>query len=390
MKLGQVFDPRNNALNAWRLVLAISVILWHSWPLAGYQMDYEPAARLMSELGVDGFFTVSGFLITGSWLRRPRLRDFWVARVLRIFPGLWVCLIITAFVIAPIGVLLQGGSPGNLLHSSGPVQFVLNNAILNDHYASIDGTPNNVPFPGSWNGSLWTLAFEVLCYIAVCVLGVVGLLKRRWTIPILFVLALCWSAYVSYPTLTLQTWPQVLARFAVVFFAGALLYQFKDVIPAKWSLVAVSVAIVVVSGVLQNYRVVAAIPLAYAVITSGALIKTRRLNLRNDLSYGVYIYAYPIQQVLAMSGLGRLTPPLFFITATAVTLPLAALSWFLVEKHAMSLKSRFESRKRTKNPAAARPNQTKGQPTPGPSNPAPPRPRRADANVPDPGIARNN
>jgi peptidoglycan/LPS O-acetylase OafA/YrhL len=98
--------------------------------------------------------------------------------------------------------------------------------------------------------------------------------------------------------------------------------------------------------VLQNYRTVAAIPLAYAVITSGALIKNRRLNLRNDLSYGVYIYAFPIQQLLAICGLAVLAPPLFFIIATIATLPVAALSWFLVEKRALSLKSRFERRKR--------------------------------------------
>jgi peptidoglycan/LPS O-acetylase OafA/YrhL len=342
MKLGHVFDPRNNALNALRLTLATGVILWHSWPLSGRAMPYLPAERLLSEVFVDGFFTISGFLITASWLRRPSLREYWAARVLRIFPGLWLCLLVTAFVIAPVGVAIQGGSAADLETSSAPVEYVLNNGVLNVYYASINGTPTGVPYPGVWNGSIWTLFFELLCYVIVSVLGVIGLLKRRWTIPILFVLAVCWSAYVSYPTLALQTWPQMLARFAVVFLAGALLHQFKNAIPARWSLVAVSIAVVIAAGLLQNYRIVAAIPLAYAIIVSGALIKNRRLNLRHDLSYGVYIYAFPIQQLLVICGLAGLNPVLFFILATMATLPLAALSWFLVEKRALSLKSRFK------------------------------------------------
>lgn len=342
MKLGHVFDPRNNALNAWRLMLAIGVILWHSWPLTGNTLPYLPAERLLSEVFVDGFFTISGFLITASWLRRPSLREFWVARGLRILPGLWVCLFITAFVIAPVGLAIQRASTDQYFSSTAPIQYVLNNGIFNAYYAGIGGTPAGVPFPGVWNGSLWTLFFELLCYITVAVLGVAGLLRRRWTIPVLFVLAVCWTTYVSYPTLALETWPQMLARFAVVFFAGALLHQFKDTIPASWSLVVVSLAIVLASGLMQNYRSVAAIPLAYTVIVSGALMKNRRLNLRQDLSYGVYIYAFPIQQLLNICGLGGVGPFLFFLIATTVTLPAAALSWFVVEKRALSLKSRLE------------------------------------------------
>ena len=86
---------------------------------------------------------------------------------------------------------------------------------------------------------------------------------------------------------------------------------------------------------------IGAIPLAYTVIVSGALIHNQRLNLRTDLSYGTYIYACPIQQVLVIAGLGALNPLVFAIVATAVTLPVAAMSWFLIEKPAMKLKSRI-------------------------------------------------
>jgi peptidoglycan/LPS O-acetylase OafA/YrhL len=134
------------------------------------------------------------------------------------------------------------------------------------------------------------------------------------------------------------------ARFALMFLAGALIFQLRNVIPARWSLVALSVAIVLGSSFLPNYRLIGAIPLAYALVASAALIHNPRFRLPTDLSYGVYIYAFPIQQLLVICGLAFLAPPVFAIIAAAVTLPLAALSWFLIEKPAMSLKSRLGQR----------------------------------------------
>lgn len=335
--LGQVFDPRQNALNAWRLVLAAGVILQHSWPLTGRDLA-TPFTGLLTQVWVDGFFVVSGFLITGSWLNNPRLREYVVARALRIFPGLWVCLLVVAFVLAPIGVALSEGS----LRLSSQIAYVLNNAVLNIYYTGIDGTPKGVPWPGVWDGPLWTLIFELLCYIGVALLGVMGLLRRRWTIPTVFVLAVAASAVAGYPVMAVETIPQMFLRFVVVFSAGALVYQFRDRIPARWWLVAVCAGLVVALGLLPNYRVFAALPLAYAVIVSGALLK--RPRLRNDLSYGMYIYAWPVQQILAAAGLVWLDPRLFFVVATVCTVPLAAASWFVVERQAMKLKRRVRKK----------------------------------------------
>ncbi|SPM32788.1 Peptidoglycan/LPS O-acetylase OafA/YrhL, contains acyltransferase and SGNH-hydrolase domains [Mycobacterium rhizamassiliense] len=341
MKLAQVFSPRKNALNAWRLALACEVILWHSFPLTGRNVPFPPAHQLLGEGGVDGFFAISGFLITSSWLRHPRLREYCAARALRILPGFWICLIVTAFVMAPIGVAIQNGGGGKLITSGASFQFVLRNIGVLILQPDIAGTPQGIPFPKYWNGSLWTLIWEVFCYILVAALGVVGLLKRRWLIPVLFALTVVWAAQLPPPAPETITAGQAASRFGMMFFAGALIYQFQEVIPARWSLVGLCAIIVGASSFMSDYRLFGALPLAYAVIVSAALLRHKRLTLHNDISYGVYIYAFPMQQLLVICGLASLNPFVFFPVSAAATLPPAALSWFLIEKHAMSLKARF-------------------------------------------------
>ena len=355
--LGEEFDPQSNALNVWRLVMATGVILWHSWPLTGRTLSFGPAHQLLQDGWVDGFFAISGFLITWSWFRKPRLRDYFVARGLRILPGLWACLIVTAFVIAPIAVAIQGGSSANMILSSAPFKYVLGNSAVQLHEHDIAGTPLGVPWFGEWNGSLWTLSWEVLCYIIIALLGLTGLLRRRWVIPLLLALAVVWSMRSPSMNSLIEAPPGerpridaaaellvihwAAARFAVMFLAGALLYQLRNIVPARWWLVALSVVIVLGSSFLPNYRLLGAIPLAYALIASAALLHHPRLRLRTDLSYGVYIYAFPMQQLLVICGLAFLAPPVFAIIAAVITVPLAAASWYVVEKPAISLKSRL-------------------------------------------------
>ncbi|OBB81098.1 acyltransferase [Mycobacterium colombiense] len=342
MKLGQVFDPRRNALNALRLALAAEVMLFHSWPITGH-MPPKATLQLFFSVGVDGFFAISGFLITRSWLTDPRLRDYLTARALRILPGFYICLVVTAFVFAPLSLLIQGGSAAKLLGSTAPLVYVVKNSAIAYLQPTIDGTLHGVPGGPAWNGSMWSLIWELLCYLFVAAIGVAGLANRRWISPAVLIVATLAALVV--PPLTFPgvwTIPQLAVRSAIMFAAGAVMYQWRDVIPARWSLVAVCVVIVAAAGVLPDYRVVGALPLAYAVVVSGSLLKSERLRLRTDLSYGVYIYAFPAQQLLAVSGLAtRLHPVLFFLTAVATTLPLAAVSWFLIEKPSMSLKRRL-------------------------------------------------
>ncbi|PBA31091.1 acyltransferase [Mycobacterium intracellulare] len=351
MKLGQAFDTRNNALNAWRLVLAISVIVGHSFTLTGHEVQ---AAHYLAAGAVDGFFAVSGFLITASWLRQPHLREYLAARALRILPAYYVCLVVTAFIIAPVGVAIQGGAALKLLLSAAPFQYVLMNIAVATLKVDVGGTPTGIPYPGTWNSSLWTLMFELGCYLAVAGIGLLGLGNRRWVSPAMLALAVLSAAllppFSTHEPFSVQ-FGAATARFAIMFAAGALLYQWRDVIPARWWLVGVSVVVVLLGWtVLPHYRMLGGIPLAYAIIVSGALIRNKLLRLRTDLSYGVYIYAFPIQQLLIICA-GALNPNVLYVLATICTLPLAAASWFLIEKPAMSLKRRLK--KRWSGPVAA-------------------------------------
>lgn len=204
MKFGQVFDPRNNALNAFRLALAAEVMLFHSWPITG-RVPPTAILQLFFSVGVDGFFAISGFLITASWLNDPRVRDYIVARALRILPAFYVCLIVTAFVFAPLSVAIQGGSGSKLLLSTAPIEYVLKNSAVAYLHASVGSTPLGIPRAGRWNGSLWSLVWEPMCYLAVAAIGVAGLANRRWVSPIILALATL-GATVLPPLVFTEAW----------------------------------------------------------------------------------------------------------------------------------------------------------------------------------------
>ncbi|WP_322409928.1 acyltransferase [Microbacterium invictum] len=324
-----VFDPRANGLNFVRLFLAAGVILWHSFPLTGAEIDLLPLRQLLAEVWVDGFFAISGFLILGSWMRDPHAGRYLRARILRILPAFWVCLLVTAFIVAPLATMTFG--MGNLT-------YVVKNAVLWVFQYGIDGTPAGVPFPGVWNGSIWTLAWEFLCYLLILALGVTGALRHPPVVPVLFIICVLGIAFTSLAPV--EIWlVETAARFGSMFLAGALIWQLQDRIRCNRNFVMLSILLVVGSLWLPDYRLLASLPLAYLMLVIGAVIKTPRLRLRNDISYGVYIYAFPIQQVLALAGVWTLGVPGFASLALAITVPVAAASWFLIEKPVLRYKN---------------------------------------------------
>lgn len=336
MTLGERFDPRANGLNLIRLLFATSVIVWHAFPQSNRDVDSGALRQLMENGPVDGFFAISGFLIAGSWMRRPKIAPFLTARVLRIFPGFLVCLVVTAGILAPVGLLLSGeGLPSNYL--SGGIGYVVKNASLNMLQYDIAGTPTDVPYPHVWDGSLWTLRWEFLCYLGILAIGIIGVLRRQWIVVAIYMGAVLALIGVVYGPLDGDTITDF-TRLSVMFLAGTLVYLFQTRLPGRliWSLPAA--AIVGASLFMHGYQIVAAPFLAYLLINIGGHITSPRLRFKNDISYGIYIYGWPVAQILA--GVGMTDGPivLFMLATIAITIPLAAASWFVVEKPVMKLR----------------------------------------------------
>lgn len=330
--IGSALSSRDNSLNAVRLILAAAVILAHSWTLGGY------GSSIFTWIGansVNGFFALSGFLIAGSRLRNGFGHYLW-RRAQRIFPGFWVCLVVIGFVFAPIGGLI-GGQGWNPLDS---VRYVTDNASLVIHTRDIGDTLAAAPEESNWNRSLWSLMHEFIAYLACGAALGIAWVRRN----------LALSAGLVVITLPIIGWnigelhgeAHMIndgLRLLTFFAAGVLAHALRDRIPTSHPLAALSAVAVVAAGfssemVLHTFT---AIPLTYLLLHVGATWRTS-IAAKEDVSFGLYIYGYPVQQVLGMVGLGLAPVWVFAIISLALTYPLALASWRLVEKPAMRLR----------------------------------------------------
>ncbi|MDO8383190.1 MAG: acyltransferase [Microbacterium sp.] len=329
---------RPNSLNLIRLVLAAAVIVWHSYAVLGLPKPETGVRELIGALPVNGFFAISGFLIFQSWVRRPSIRDFLVARIVRIYPAFWVCLIATAAFFAPLATLVQGENALAQLFSSDALSYVLKNSSLAMLQWRIGDSPSGIPFIDSWNASLWTLAWEFLCYLALLGLGLLGMARRKWILPTAFAISVLLNVLVALPT-DLPEFVERAGRFSIFFFAGALVAQYSHAIMASWTLVLISLVTMIASAWIPvGHLILQAPATAIGLITLGGLFNPRWAELKNDISYGIYIYAFPVQQTLVVLGVMTLDVFSFSLVALLVTVPFAAASWFLVEKPALRLR----------------------------------------------------
>ena len=330
--IGSALSSRDNALNAVRLILAAAVILAHSWTLGGYGSS---ALKWIGDNSVNGFFALSGFLIAGSRLRNGFGYYLW-RRAQRIFPGFWACLVIIAFVFAPLGAAISGQG-WNPLDS---LAYVVDNASLVIHTRDIGETLAASPEGENWNRSFWSLMHEFIAYLLCGAALGVAWVRRH----------LALSAGVVVVTLPIIGWtigdldgPAHMIndglRLLPFFAAGVLAYALKDRIPTSHALAAGSAALVVAAGftsemVLNTFT---AIPLTYLLLHIGSTWRTS-IAASEDVSFGLYIYGYPVQQVLGMVGLGIAPVWVFAFVSLALTYPLALASWRFVEKPAMRLR----------------------------------------------------
>ncbi|PPK92354.1 peptidoglycan/LPS O-acetylase OafA/YrhL [Kineococcus xinjiangensis] len=333
--LAEAFDPRDNAIGVLRLALVAVVAVAHGVQIAAGRAPVIGSAGV-GELAVDALFVLSGFLAARSYLRLGSLRRFAWHRFLRIVPGFWACLLLTALVVAPLVALLSGRPLLPLL--TGPdsaASYLGANALLSIQQPGIAGLPAAGHEPGVLTGPLTTLAAGALCCALLAALGALGLLRRR----IRLVAGLTGGLWVL-TALAAAGFPLLASgaalRLPLVFLLGALAWLLARHIPVSGVLAAACVAALSAgTHLLPDYRALAAPALAYLLLWLAV-----RLPLRSspswDASYGLYLYHWPVQQVLVLLGATSLTLPGFLAFSLGVALLLAGASWALVERPALA------------------------------------------------------
>lgn len=335
-------NPHDNSIGFIRLVAASLVIVGHSFPYGGFGGDPLVAITnnqlAIGRFPVDVFFSLSGFLIAMSFARTTHWAVFAWHRFLRIYPALLVCLLLTALLLAP-------------LFGDGPAWWYLirNAPLVSGVSDEIPGMFMNTPGGPSVNSSLWTLPWEIRAYLLVGLLGVLRLLQKKLVVLVLFLVI--WAAFIvqilSHPGL--ETSPAVTSglRLLSFFLAGMVFYVYRDHIPMKKSFFVAAIVLLLASiplgvGSVPHsaglFYMLAPIPLTYAVFWLGMRLPFPRINTRYDYSYGIYVYGTLVLNIFAAMGWNGAWWP-YFLGSSAVTMFLAVLSWYFIEKPAMRLKS---------------------------------------------------
>jgi peptidoglycan/LPS O-acetylase OafA/YrhL len=328
----QCIDSRKNNLDIIRFFAATLVLFSHAYPLTLGNNGSEPFAVLtkgqmtFGELAVSIFFVISGFLITQSYERSKDPVYYFKARSLRIFPGLLFCILLSIFVLGPIFTEL---SLIDYFKNRETYDYLKTISLYWIQY-DLPGVFQANVWPTAVNGSLWTLWYEFFFYIAVAALGVTKLLDKRM---VLFLFILCTGLYF----LGRGGFYTDLFRY---FGAGMVFYLFRKQIKLNgwFAILSLIILLLTLSNGLFNYS----FPIFGTYLVFYLAFETR-LKLTNfgkygDFSYGIYIYAFPLQQVMNHLFNNQLSPLENFLLTFPVTLMFAIVSWYLVEKRALKYK----------------------------------------------------
>lgn len=344
--LEEVSKGRENNLDFLRFALATLVVFSHSFALPGYAA-FEPLSRLTrgqidgGALAVDFFFVISGFLVTQSWQRSKGVGDYLKKRVLRIYPGFLAAVLLCGLVVGPLGA----DSLAAYRHAFHPARFLVN--ILQLKFV-LPPVFTHLAYPSA-NGSLWTIRNEFLCYLMVALFGLVGLYRFRGVLLGLFGVTLLLYLREVYghlpfcPGVVLPVVGQVAMwpRYLTQYLAGMCFYLYRDRIAYARRWIGGAAAVVVAACFLPALPAVLPICGAYLLFAFAFSAKPdlHRFAQRGDLSYGIYLYAFPIQQLLLWSMAPHMAPLLLFGLAFPLTAAMAWASWHLIEKPCLRFKS---------------------------------------------------
>lgn len=336
------FDgSRANNFTTIRIFLAWSVLYGHSFAIAKLPGVVDPVTRLfqgsvwIGEIAVNGFFALSGFLVTGSFVRRGVV-DYTLSRGLRIFPALFMCVVISVLILGP-AVTTLGASE---YFASPQVWSYLKNALA---FLPIQWTLPGVfedNVQNAVNGSLWTLTVEVRCYALLALLGVFGLLRHRHVantaVLLLFVFALHY-----FSDIPLVGFSEAWARPCGYFLMGVFIYLNRDKIILDGRFAVLALLLIAGSIGQEWFRWVFAPCFVYLLFFLAYRTPYLHADERvGDISYGLYIFAWPVQQVVVLL-LPGMHPYLNAALSSCLVIPIAWLSWHYLERPMLSQKSRL-------------------------------------------------
>src|ERR1700722_3467461 len=326
----------------------MTVLFAHSVAVLGLPPEreffFKRLGFSLGEMGLDMLFVTSGFLVTASLVVRQDLIAYLWARILRVYPGLLVMLVLTVFVLAPALTALPYGD-----YYASPMTweyFRKCATLIGGVRYSLPGVFDNVPLKGEFNGSLWRMPVEGRVYlyfspiyVALAVVPALRLKPMRVVLPLSAAVLI---AIVLSQRLTGSAYNGANIR-VFMFLYGSSLFVWRERVPmGPWVLVGILAALVLASFDKTVFFVVYAACLAPLVLHLVYVPRgrIRRFNDWGDYSYGVYIYAFPVQQTLAfffpaMSLAGMMA------SSAVVSVAIAIVSWKLIEERALSLKGDF-------------------------------------------------
>ena len=339
--------PHHNNLTALRWFAAGLVLYGHAFVFLGLPEPIFLQWVPMGPLGVYIFFAISGYLVAQSWARDPHVPRFLAKRALRIFPGLVVCTLLSVLVLGPLLTTLDAGTYWRNEHTRG----YLTNIVLYMTY-HLPGVFANNRLANAVNGSLWSLPVEFFMYLLLSMLGLLSALFQTaqgraralkvWVgvVTLVFMgLVALWALPAKEAWVLYRTDLRQIPLCGVYFMVGACMYCFQWHRYFTLSNVVLGLVVWLSLGANPQWFAMASwVILPFGVLAFGLASHPWLTGMHaRDYSYGIYIYAFPVQQTLA--SFWPQMPLLAYLVSTLVmTVALAAASWHLVEKPALKLK----------------------------------------------------
>lgn len=346
--IGSYDGVRENNFTPIRLAFAWLVLYGHSFAIQKVPGFKDPLHHIFSgstwigEISVNGFFLISGFLVTASFINRGAV-EYIFSRAIRIYPALIICILITVFI---LGMAVTDLNIKKYLTNQNTWSYLKNSMAILPMQWSLPGVFHENSRISA-NGSLWTLTVETRCYILLAIAGICGAFKNKYvsnlTILMLFIIGL--SAFKEVPLIgTNKKWSTP----CLYFLLGVFTYvnRSKIILDAKLALLA---SIIMAYSFGKDYFQLT-FPLSFTYITFYLAYKSRYIPLDKyigDISYGVYIYAWPCQQLIAHIFPDE-NPYFNMLFSSIITAILAYGSWRYIENPALSIKNKTLKYKQSK------------------------------------------